>query len=101
MNRERQAIRASTPGRILKKEFLDGFHLTQMELSKRTGIPRSTINEIIKGKRSISAATAFALGTFFNMDPQFWSNLQGRYDIRRIELEKAPRIRARVKPLSV
>ena len=58
-----KAILASTPGRILKTEFLEGFHLTQMELSKRTGIPRSTINEIIKGKRAISAETAFALGS--------------------------------------
>src|ERR1035437_1804140 len=99
MNREQKAILASTPGRILKVEFLDGFHLTQMELAKRTGIPRSTINEIIKGKRPISAETAFALGTFFNMDPQFWINLQSRYDMRRVEIEKSAQILARVRPL--
>ena len=99
MNREQKAILASTPGHILKLEFLDGFHLTQMELSRRTGIPRSTINEIIKGKRPIGAETAFALGTFFNMDPQFWLNLQCRYDMRRVEIEKSARILARVRPL--
>jgi hypothetical protein len=53
MTREQKAILASTPGRILKLEFLDAFKLSQSELSKRTGIPRSTINEIVKGKRPI------------------------------------------------
>jgi addiction module HigA family antidote len=100
MNREQQAILASTPGQILKQEFLDGFGLSQTELSRRTGIPRSTINEIIKGKRPIQAETAFALGLFFRMDPQFWINLQSRYDLRRVELEKAASIRARVQPLT-
>ena len=99
MNREQKAILAATPGRILQMEFLDGFQLTQMELSKRTGIPRSTLNEIIKGKRPISAETALALGAFFNMDPQFWSNLQSRYDMRRVQIEKSAQILARVRPL--
>lgn len=94
------AILRATPGRILQEEFLDGFQLSQAELSERTGIPRSTINEIIKGKRPISAETAFALGTFFGMSPQFWANLQSQYDLRRVELEKAEAIRARVRPLS-
>ncbi len=99
MNREQQAILASTPGRILQLEFLEGFQLSQAELSKRTGIPRSTINEIIKGKRPITAETAFTLGTFFGMSPQFWLNLQSQYDLRRVQLEKSAQIRARVRPL--
>jgi antitoxin HigA-1 len=94
-------ILRATPGRILKEEFLDDFNLSQAELSERTGIPRSTINEIIKGKRPISAETAFALGTFFGMSPQFWANLQSQHDLRRVEVEKAASIRARVRPLSV
>jgi antitoxin HigA-1 len=100
MNREQKAIIASTPGHILKQEFLEAFGLSQLELSNRTGIPRSTINEIVKGKRPINAETAFALGLFFQMDPQFWINLQSRFDLRRVELEKAASIRARVQPLS-
>lgn len=94
------AILRAAPGRLLKEEFLDGFGLSQAELSERTGIPRSSINEIIKGKRPISAETAIALGTFFGMSPQFWANLQSQYDLRRVELEKAPAIRAGVRPLS-
>jgi len=96
MNREQSAMLRATPGRILQEEFLDGFHISQAELAKRTGIPRSAVNEIIHGKRSISTETAFALGFFFNMDPHFWINLQTQYDMRRVQFEKAAAIRARV-----
>lgn len=94
------AILRATPGRILKEEFLEGFGLSQAQLSKRTGIPPSTLNEIIKGKRAINAETAFALGAFFGMSGQFWLNLQSQHELRRVELEHAPRIRARVQPLA-
>ena len=99
MNREQQAILASTPGHILQQEFLEAFHLSQAELSKRTGIPRSTLNEIIKGKRPINAETALTLSIFFGTSPQFWINLQSQYDLRRVELGKAAQIRARVRPM--
>ena len=100
MTRQPPILRA-TPGRILKEEFLDGFGLSQAELSKRTGIPRSTINEIIKGKRPIRAETAVALGMFFGTSAQFWLNLQSQHDLRRVELDQAPQIRSRVQPLAV
>ena len=99
MTREQKIILAATPGRLLQEEFLEPHQLSQSELSRRTGIPRSTINEIIKGKRSINAETAFIFGTFFKMDPQFWINLQSRYDLRLVQFENAARIRARVQPL--
>jgi addiction module HigA family antidote len=99
MTREQKAILAATPGRLLKEEFLDAHQLSQSELSRRTGIPRSTVNEIIKGKRPISAEVAFTLGMFFGMDPQFWINLQSRHDLRVVQFERAAAIRARVKPL--
>ena len=95
------AILRATPGRILEEEFLDGFNLSQAELSERTGIPRSTVNEIIKGKRAINAETAVALGAFFNMSPQFWINLQSQHDLRCVEVGNAASIRARVRPLAV
>jgi addiction module HigA family antidote len=95
------AILRATPGRILKEEFLDGFNLTQVELSERTGIPRSTINEIIKGKRPINAETALALGIFFGTSAQFWLNLQTQFDIRRVQIEKEPQLRARIRPVAV
>jgi addiction module HigA family antidote len=99
MTREEKAIVAATPGRLLKEEFLDAHQLSQSELSRRTGIPRSTINEIIKGKRPINAEIAFTLGTFFSMDPQFWINLQSRYDLRLVQFHRAKSIQGRVQPL--
>jgi antitoxin HigA-1 len=101
MTAEQKAILASTPGRILEEEFLKGFGLSQAELSRRTGIPRSTLNEIIKGRRPIQAEVAYALGLFFRMEPQFWMNLQGRYEMRRVEFGKGSEIRSRVQPLPV
>ena len=95
------AILRATPGRILKEEFLDSFNLTQAELSKRTGIPRSTVNEIIKGKRPINAETALALGIFFGTSAQFWLNLQTQFDIRRVQIEKESQLRARIRPVAV
>ena len=95
------AILRATPGRILKEEFLEGFNLTQAALAERTGIPRSTVNEIIKGKRPISAETALALGIFFGTSAQFWLNLQTQFDIRRVQIEKESQLRARIRPLAV
>jgi len=100
MTREQKAILAATPGRLLKEEFLDAHQLSQSELSRRTGIPRSTVNVIINGKRTITAEVAFTLGSFFGMDPQFWINLQSRYGLRVVQLQRSAAILARVKPLS-
>jgi antitoxin HigA-1 len=95
------AILRATPGRILKEEFLDGFNLTQAELSERTGIPRSPVNDIVKGKRPINAETALALGIFFRTSAQFWLNLQTQFDIRRVQIEKEAQLRSRIKPVAM
>lgn len=101
MTAEQKAILASTPGRILQEEFLKEFGVSQAELSRRTGVPRSTVNEIIHGKRPIQAEVAYALGLFFGMDPLFWINPQNRYDMRRVDFGNAGKIRARVRPLAI
>lgn len=100
-SKQAPAILRATPGRILKEEFLDGFNLTQAELSERTGIPRSTVNEIIKGKRPINAYTALALGIFFGISAQFWLNLQTQFDIRRVQIEKEAQLRSRIRRVAV
>ncbi|MBN1626704.1 MAG: HigA family addiction module antidote protein [Deltaproteobacteria bacterium] len=73
------------PGEILREEFLEPMGISQYKLAKDISVPPRRINEIIHGKRSITADTALRLGRFFNMSPQFWLNLQTRYDLEVTE----------------
>ncbi len=69
------------PGEILLEEFLKPMGLTAYRLSKETGIPQTRIGEIIRGRRSISVATALRFARFFGNSPEFWINLQNHFDI--------------------
>jgi addiction module HigA family antidote len=69
------------PGEILSEEFLKPMGLTAYRLSKETGIPQTRIGEIIRGKRSLSVATALRFARFFGNSPEFWINLQNHFDI--------------------
>ncbi len=69
------------PGEILKEEFLDEMGITQYKISKDISVPPRRINEIVHGKRSITADTALRLGRYFGMSPQFWTNFQSHYDL--------------------
>ena len=67
------------------EEFLQPMGITQYRLAKDISVPPRRINEIVHGKRSITADTALRLGRFFSMSPQFWLNLQTRYDLEVTE----------------
>lgn len=69
------------PGEVLLEDFIEGFGITQHRLAVAIGVPPRRINEIVHGKRAITADTALRLGTYFGVDPQFWLNLQTRYDL--------------------
>ena len=73
------------PGEILKEEFLEPMGISQYRLAKDISVPPRRINEIVHGKRAITADTALRLGRFFTMSPQFWLNLQTRYDLEVTE----------------
>jgi antitoxin HigA-1 len=73
------------PGEILNEEFLKPMQISQYRLAKDISVPPRRINEIVHGKRSISADTALRLGKFFGISPQFWLNLQTRYDLEITE----------------
>ncbi|HCL31318.1 MAG TPA: addiction module antidote protein, HigA family [Candidatus Latescibacteria bacterium] len=73
------------PGEILLEEFLEPLGLSQYRLAKDTSVSPRRINEIVHGKRSISADTALRLARYFGTTDRFWLNLQVRYDL---ELEK-------------
>ena len=69
------------PGEVLLEEFLLPMELSQYRLAKDINVPARRINEIVHGKRSITADTALRLSRYFGMTEQFWMNLQTRYDL--------------------
>ena len=73
------------PGEILIEEFLKPLNISQYKLAKDINVPARRINEIVHGKRSITADTALRLSRYFNLSERFWLNLQARYDL---EVEK-------------
>ncbi len=73
------------PGEILMEEFLRPLNVTQYRLAKEISVPPRRINEIVHGKRAISADTALRLSRYFGTSERFWMNLQTRYDL---EMEK-------------
>ena len=69
------------PGEILLEEFLKPMHLSQYRLAKDISVPARRINEIVHGKRAISADTALRLSRYFGLSERFWLNLQSRYEL--------------------
>ena len=69
------------PGEVLVEEFLKPLALTEYRLAKGLRVPARRINEIVHGKRAITADTALRLGRFFRNSPRFWLNLQTGFDL--------------------
>ena len=86
------------PGEVLLEDFLKAMGISQYRLAQGISVPPRRINEIVHGKRAITADTAIRLARYFGMSPQFWMNLQGRYDLDVAEDRNADRIRKEVHP---
>ena len=69
------------PGEVLLEEFLKPMNLSQNRIALSIGVHPRRINEIVLGKRRVSAETALRLGRYFGMSPQFWLGLQAEYDL--------------------
>lgn len=69
------------PGEILMEEFLNPLGLNQNQIANDIGVPPRRINEIVHGKRRITANTALRLAHYFKMSPKFWLGLQMDYDL--------------------
>ena len=85
------------PGEILFEEFLVPMHLSQNKIATDIGVPPRRINEIVHGKRRITADTALRLAHYFKMSPQFWLGLQMDYDLDVEEDRLAGRLPKEVK----
>ena len=81
------------PGEVLLLDFLEPMFITQYRLAHALSVPPRRINEIVHGKRAVSADTALRLARFFGTSEQFWLNLQARFDL---EVER-DRLGARLK----
>ncbi|MDK8345606.1 HigA family addiction module antitoxin [Brevibacterium sp. UMB1308A] len=80
------------PGEVLMEDFLKDMGITQHKLAVSIGVSPRRINEIVHGKRAITADTALRLAKFFGMTPQFWLGLQTQYDIDVAEDKILPEI---------
>lgn len=69
------------PGEVLMLDFIEGLELTQNKVAVAIGVPPRRINEIVHGKRSVTADTALRLAKYFGTSAQFWLNLQDFYDL--------------------
>ena len=87
------------PGEILEEEFLKPMGISQYRLAKDISVPPRRINEIVHKKRSITADTALRLGRFFGIPPQFWLNIQSRYDLEITEDMLSDRLEKEVQVL--
>ena len=88
------------PGEILLEEFLNPMDISQYRLAKDINVDPRRINEIVHGDRSITADTAFRLGRYFSMSPQFWLNLQSHYDLEILDMNSGDQIEKEVKTLA-
>lgn len=87
------------PGEILSEEFLKPLNVSQYRLAKDISVPARRINEIVHGKRSVTADTALRLSRYFGLSERFWLNLQSRYDLEAEKDRLKGRIEEEVKVL--
>jgi antitoxin HigA-1 len=89
------------PGEVLLDEFIKPMNLSQNRLAIDIGVDGRRINEIVLGKRAITADTALRLSRFFGNSPQFWMGLQTQYDLDVAEDQLGKRLDREVRPLAI
>ena len=97
----RKKILPVHPGEILQEEFLSPLGISQYRLAKDTSVPPRRINEIVRGKRSITADTALRLARYFGTSERFWVNLQARFDLETEKDRLGNRLEREVHVLSI
>jgi len=99
VRRQRREVPPIHPGEILAEEFLSPLGLNMHQLALALRVPANRISQIVDGERGISAETALRLGRYFRTSPEFWMNLQKRYELeeakyrieKQVEREVLPR----------
>ena len=88
----------TSPGEILREEFIKPLGLSGSALARDLKVPANRINDILRGRRDISADTALRLARYFGTTARFWLNAQSAYDLSKAEMENGDRIAAEVAP---
>jgi addiction module HigA family antidote len=86
------------PGETLREDFLKPLGLTANRLAAELFVPGTRINDIVRGRRAITADTALRLARYFGTTPQFWINLQSNYDLELAQDARGSEIFGRVRP---
>jgi addiction module HigA family antidote len=85
-------LKPITPGEVLLEEFLNPLGISQSKLARDLSVSVGRVNDIVQGKRAITADTALRLSDYFNMTPEFWMNLQNHYDLKLAKQNLLPKI---------
>ena len=88
------------PGEVLKHDFMQPMGLSDTALARAIGVTPARINEIVRGRRGITAETALRLARYFNTDARSWMNLQDSYELELAARDKAEALRA-IRPREV
>ncbi|MFQ5672506.1 MAG: HigA family addiction module antitoxin [Nitrospinales bacterium] len=87
------------PGEILLEEFMKPMGISQNKLARDIDVSIARINDIVHARRGITANTALRLGKYFKTTPEFWINLQGRYDLKIARRDVWPSIEKNIRPI--
>ena len=98
MARKTKIIAPVHPGETLQEDFMRPLGLSANRLAIELQVPVTRINDIVRGRRAISADTALRLARYFGTTPQFWMNLQANYDLEVAQDERGDEIADRIRP---
>ena len=88
-----------TPGEVLFEEFMSPMDISQNKLARDIDVPVGRISDIVRGKRAITTDTALRLALYFGTSPEFWMNLQTRFDLKIAKRELLPRLEDDIRPI--
>jgi addiction module HigA family antidote len=91
-------MRPVHPGEVLREEFMVPLGLSANALAKALNVPAPRINDVVRGRRGVSADTAMRLARYFGGDARSWLNLQAAYDLRVAEISSGKRIAREISP---
>jgi addiction module HigA family antidote len=98
MAKKTKTVQPIHPGESLREDFLNPLGLTANRLAIELRVPVTRVNDIVRGKRAITADTALRLARFFRTTPQFWMNLQANYELELAEDARGAEISERIRP---